>query len=272
MGILNKLFGKKDEAPKPEEAPRPGPVAESVSPGGSSIYRYENEEAHGPRPPERCCVYAEEINAHFGALFPGREVFVYHELVSDLVHIDVNIMRPTPEKNYYVLFTTGMSDLPMTLPGELADREDLKYAELFLFLPGDWNLDGEWTLGSDIPYQWFWPIQTLKFLARFPHAYHTWLGWGHSIPNGPDYTPLCGGVGFGGCVLGHAGGGLGGMDARDGRRISFYLVIPAYREEIEYKLEKGMKALDELYAEKGLPVVLDVNRPNFCAGPSSGPA
>ena len=32
-----------------------------------------------------------------------------------------------------------MSDMPMTLPEEIADREDLKHAELFMFLPGEWN-------------------------------------------------------------------------------------------------------------------------------------
>ncbi len=34
------------------------------------------------------------------------------------------------------MYTTGMSDMPMTLPEEIADREDLKHAELFMFLPG----------------------------------------------------------------------------------------------------------------------------------------
>ena len=36
---------------------------------------------------------------------------------------------------------------------------------------------------KDLPYERFWPIQMLKFLARFPHEYKTWLGWGHTIPN-----------------------------------------------------------------------------------------
>lgn len=249
MGFLDK-FRKKPE----------------VTPGGSPIYRYETPEDQGWRPPTACGTYAEEITAHFEALFPGRESFVFHELVSDLVHIDVNIMRPTKQQDFYVLYTTGMSDLPMTLPDELADREDLKYAELYLFLPGSWDLGKTGDLAQDIPYERFWPIHVLKFLARFPHEYKTWLAWGHTMPNGPDYTPFCDGVGFGGVVLSWSGGDgrLGGLKAQDGRKINLYGVIPAYKEEIEYKLKYGMEGLDKLFREKKLPMILDVRRPNLC--------
>ena len=108
-----------------------------TSPGGSPIYRYEEPEKQGWRPPTAYGTYAEEISAHFEELFPGRECFVFHEIISDLVHIDVNIMRPTEKQSFYVVYTTGMSDLPMTLPDEIADREELEYAEVFLLLPGD---------------------------------------------------------------------------------------------------------------------------------------
>ena len=114
MGLLDKLFKK-------------GPKADEVSKGGSPIYRYEDKENEGWRPPEAYGVYAEEINAHFQGLFPNREEFVFHELLSDLVHIDVNIMRPDETHPYYVMYTTGMSDMPMTLPEEIQDREDLRY-------------------------------------------------------------------------------------------------------------------------------------------------
>ncbi len=236
-----------------------------TSPGGSPIYRYEETGNKGWRPPKAYGTYAEEITAHFEALFPGRESFVYHELVSDLVHIDVNLMWPTEEQPFHVVYTTGMSDLPMTLPDEITDREDLKYAEVFLFLPGDWDLGRELQLGSDVKPEYFWPIQMLKFLARFPHEYETWLGWGHTIPNGPDYAPLGPGVGFGGVVLDQLGKGLEEARTADGRQISLLFAIPAYKEEIEYKLKYGMEALRDRFSQGGLPVVLDVRRPNLCA-------
>lgn len=236
-----------------------------VSPGGSPIYRYEEPKTNGWRPPQAYGTYGEEITEYFEALFPGREGFVFHELVSDLVHIDVNILRPTEKQNFYVLYTTGMSDLPMTLPDDIADREDLKYAELFLFLPGDWDLGKTGDLASDLPYASFWPIQMLKFLARFPHEYKTWLAWGHTIPNGPDYTPICDGLGFGGAVLDQGDGSLRGLDTKDGHHINFLMLIPAYKEEIEYKLKYGMKALANRFSEGALPLVLDIHRTNLCA-------
>ena len=231
MGLLDKLLKK-------------GPKASEVTKGGSPVYRYEETEHEAWRPPQAYGEYAEEISGHFKALFPNREEFVYHELISDLVHIDVNIMRPTEERPYYVMYTTGMSDMPMTLPEEIADREDLKHAELFMFLPGEWNPGETGQLDSDIPDSEYWPIRLIKYLARFPHEYHTWLGWGHTIPNGAEYGPLCAETEMGGVVLVQTGGDMGSMQAEDGTEINFYMVVPVYREEIEYKLEFGMEALD----------------------------
>ena len=251
MGLLDKLLKK-------------GPKASEVTKGGSSVYRYEETEHEAWRPPQAYGEYAEEISGHFKALFPNREEFVYHELISDLVHIDVNIMRPTEERPYYVMYTTGMSDMPMTLPEEIADREDLKHAELFMFLPGEWNPGETGQLDSDIPDSEYWPIRLIKYLARFPHEYHTWLGWGHTIPNGAEYGPLCAETEMGGVVLVQTGGDMGSMQAEDGTEINFYMVVPVYREEIEYKLEYGMEALDKRFCDRNLPMILDIHRPNYC--------
>ena len=252
MGFLDKLFGKKKE----------------VSPGGSTIYRYEVQEGRKLQIPEAVGEdHMEEIQTHFDQSFPGRESFVYHEILSDTVHIDVHIMRPTAEQPFYVVFTTGMSDKPMSIPREIPpkERQELELAELYMFLPGDWDLGGTGKTGEDIPEEQFWAIRCIKFLARFPHIYQTWLGWGHSIPNGAEYAPLGKGVGFGGVVLTGGDGPLSAMTAKDGRKINFYGVIPAYKEEIEYKLKYGMEGLDKVFREKGLSMVIDPKRPNFCA-------
>jgi len=219
--------------------------------------------------PIRSC--ADEVSAHFEALFPGRESFVFHDLISDSVHIDVNVMRPTPEQDFYVLYTTGMSDLPMTLPRKIAKREDLKYAELYLFLPGSWDLGKTGSLSSDIPEADYWPVGLLKFLAGFPHAYHTWLGFGHTLPNGADYEPFHDGVGFGGVILSRRDGGLAGLETSNGRHLALCGVIPAYKEEIAYKLEYGMEKLEDLFREKELSMILDIHRPNLCADLREGP-
>ena len=213
--------------------------------------------------PQSFGVYGEEISAHFDALFPGRETFVFHELISDLVHIDVYVMRPTEEGNFYVLYTTGMSDLPMTLPDEISDPETWNRAELYLLLPGDWDFGKTGDLDRDLPESSYWPIRILKFLARFPHEYETWLGWGHTMPNGPDYTPMGEDIGFGGVVLDSLSA-VEPLETKDGKRVNLFLVIPAYKQEIEYKLKYGMEELSEVFSRNKMPVVLDVHRPNYC--------
>lgn len=249
MGFLDKLFGGKKG---------------NVTPGGSPIYHYDEPEDHGLRTPKESGIYAQEVDSRFEELFPGRECRVLHEIVSDLVHIDVHVMWPTQEQNFFVVYTTGMSDLPMTPAKEVPEehRKDLELAELYLFLPGDWPLDQD-SLPSERAY---WPIRALKFVARFPHEYHTWLNWGHTLPNGPDYAPLGDGVGFGAIVL--MGGGdapLGRLETEDGRRLSLLHLVPLYKEEVEFKLKYGMEALTKLFDEKGVPAILDPKRPNLCA-------
>lgn len=261
MGFLDK-FKKKKEAPARPHREGTAPETEEYTPGGSAVYRYQTPEDQGFRPPEDVCVSTEAIEKHMEEIFPGWEGFVCHELFSDLVHIDVHVLH-SPRGDCTLLYTTGMSDLPMSLPEEIADREDLKYAELYMLLPGDWDLGKAGSNPKDLPYERFWPIQMLKFLARFPHEYKTWLGWGHTIPNGPDYTPICDGLGFGGAVLDSLSL-VPELTTEDGKIICFYMLIPAYKEEIEYKLKYGMEGLSQRFAEGKLPVVLDVHRPNFC--------
>lgn len=253
MGFLDKLRGKKN---KPE-----------VTPGGSTIYRYGEQEDSPLQIPEDSGRYLEEVEAHFDSLFPGRESFVYHEIVSDLVHIDIHVMVPTEEQPFYVVYTTGMSDRPMSIPHEFSkeERKNLELSELYLFLPGDWVLGGPGKTAKDISPAHFWPIQMLKFLARFPHMYQTWLAYGHTLPNGPEYAPLDSSVGFGGAVINCGDGPLSTLTARDGRLLHLYQVIFAYKEEIEYKLKYGMEGLNQVFQEQDMSPILDPKRPNYCA-------
>ncbi len=121
----------------------------------------------------------------------GEIEMVFHELISDLVHVDVHWIKATPQRPFHVLVTTGMSDLPMTVP---KGAEAHRYAELAIALPADWNMnEADW---QDEDH--YWPIRWLKMLARFPHEYETWLAVPHTVPNGDPAerfapsTALCG--------------------------------------------------------------------------------
>jgi len=90
--------------------------------------------------------------------FWGPVETVFHEIISEYVHLDVLFVAPTAARPFRKLVTSGMSDRPMTAP---LDGE--KFAELVISLPADWPVD-ETSRKEDRHY---WPIRQLKYLARF---------------------------------------------------------------------------------------------------------
>ena len=183
------------------------------------------------------------VEAHMERYF-GHCDNVFHEIMSPDIHVDIYIMKPTPERNYYVLSTFGMGAHRMNVPEELADQK-LERAEIIATLPPDWKI-------TEPGEAWYWPIRWLKILARLPINEDSWLGWGHTIPNGPDYTPICDGLGFGGAVLDSLTL-VPPLKTEEEREISFYLLIPAYKEEIEYKLKYGMEGLSQRFLVQRRP-------------------
>lgn len=232
MGFLKKVFGGKNDGEKAND--------------GTTIYTYGESANDGYEPPAPM-EYTEEIVAHFENVFPGRNSSVFHELISDVVHIDVNIMEPTEEEPFWVLYTTGMSDLPMTIPDEIRAEMDGNYdrAEVMMFLPASWELSQE-AFKDDNNY---WPIQLMKQMARFPHLYNTWLGYGHTIPNFQDYEPYADGTGLNGVVLYQLTEEVSVIPTKDGNQVHTYFLIPLYKEEMDYKLEHGMDALIDKLSE-----------------------
>lgn len=56
----------------------------------------------------------EEIEAHIER-HVGKISMVFHEVLSDIVHIDIHQIPPTDDRPYWTLVTSGMSDLPMSV-------------------------------------------------------------------------------------------------------------------------------------------------------------
>jgi len=143
------------------------------STSGSPIYRY------GPRTkPFEVAIDnpdMERIQQHIEKHI-GEVAMVYHELISDLVHIDIFWIKPTPNRNFHTLITGGMSARPMKAPPQ---AKEFQYAELLVCLPPEWSLDEEAFKDE----RYYWPIRQLKMLARFPHEYDTWLWYGQYTEN-----------------------------------------------------------------------------------------
>lgn len=245
--MFKKIFGGKKDKGKTKD--------------GTNIYTYENTENRNQINVSEM-LYTKEIRDHFDKVFPGRVTNVFHEIISDIVHIDVHFMEPTDGEPFTVVYTTGMSDLPMTLPDELEkEYEHLKRAELMLFLPVSWPIGSE--AFNDERY--YWPVKLLKQLARFPHEYNTWLGYGHTIPNSAEYDSYADNTRLNGAILSALKEEISLIKTKDGRTINIYSVIPLYKEEMDYKLEYGMDALSEKLSEiEGSGFWIESLRRNVC--------
>ena len=201
-------------------------------------------------------VYSEDemsaIEQHIKNTF-GEFENVFHELVSPDIHVDICIVPPTEERDYYTLVTMGMGAHRMNVPEELAEYK-LERAELAIALPADWKLDQE----SMKDEKWYWPIRLLKSLARLPINCDSWLGHGHTVENREpfaDNTKLCT------ATL------IGPQDTEDGsevctlpggEEVNFYQVIPLYEDELDYKLEHDVDAL--LNKMRGISFVVNPTR------------
>ena len=176
----------------------------------------------------------------------GNFEFVFHEKVSPDIHVDICLIPPSEECNWYTLVTMGMGAHLMNVPNQLKE-EQLERAELVICLPEYWKLDKEHLKDE----KWYWPIRLLKELARFPGENNTWLGWGHTVSyDGPlSYTTeLCASILIN-PPCGNIGGNIGGNTCTlpDGEEVNFYQIIPLYGDELEFKLKNGtQKLLDKM--------------------------
>lgn len=185
----------------------------------------------------------------------GESSNVFHEIVSPDIHCDIYIIEPTSERNFYTLVTLGMGAREMDVPEEFREYNGGR-AEVMITLPAEWNIKSQ-------DEKDYWPLRWLKIVARFPITNDTWLGWGHSIPNGEPFaenTQLSGML-------------LAGSYLEDGiyycelpgedRVVQFYHLIPLYENEMEYKIQHGTDELLEKFGQDFSHVV-DIRRPDYC--------
>ncbi len=230
------------------------------SESGQPVYRHTpRDRAFEPAFGNRHTI--EAVSRHVGR-YVGKVEHVFHEVVSDLVHVDVHLVPPQPDRPLVTLVTSGMSDRPMTLP---PGCDASAYAELLLCLPADWPLE-QADFKDEANY---WPVRLLKFLARLPHEYDTWLGFGHTVPHGDPPEPFDASTGL--CCALVVPPTL--FDDRfdqlalsDDKVVQFYAVVPIYREEMAFKLRHGTEELLRRFAAVGVCELLDPHRPNVCAG------
>lgn len=188
----------------------------------------------------------------------GKFSSVFHEIVSPDIHVDIAIIEPNDQQDYYTLITMGMGAYKMNAPKELS-KYKLDFAEIMVRLPKEWIVNNN-------EEKWYWPLRWLKILARFPLEQDTWLGDGHTIPNGEPFSEDT----LLNCIL-----LLSAVDKDcneaivklpSGKVINFYTMVPLYEEEVKYKIENGVEALLDKFEQEDIPFppIIDKNRKNVC--------
>jgi hypothetical protein len=240
--------------------------SQDVSGSGSPVYRHGQRKRPFELAADADPESVERIEAHIEEhLGPITQVF--NELISDLVHVELHHVGPTPDRDCHTFVTSGMSDLPMNVP---EGSEDRRFAELLFALPRDWPVPAP---GESVEV-WnddraSWPIRWLKLLAHFPHEYDTWLGVGHSMPNGNPPQPLAADLPFTGLVFlppvisppeFHELELVPGV-----KTVRFLAIVPVTTDEMELKLDRGLDALTRLFDEHEVDERFDPKRKSVVA-------
>ena len=193
--------------------------------------------------------YRQEIVAHIEKhLGPITATFRREDSDSP---IDLLWLRPGANRPYHTLITLGLSDRPMDIPDDVANKNAAERAELMIMLPPEWNISPD-NLKSE---QGYWPIAWLTMLADFARAPGNWLGTGYVFPNGEPMSEIAD-TPFSGVLIlppfvSHAHEACV-FHSRDGTRLNLYALIPLYPGEIELKTAQGLDVLLERFDESGI--------------------
>jgi hypothetical protein len=106
----------------------------------------------------------------------------------------------------------------------------------------------------------------MKQLARLPHEFSTWLGVGHSIPNGDPPRPFADGTSLCGWVLLPPLGvprEAAQLRLPGGKVVHVYVMHALHEDEMRLKLDKGIDELLTLFDRGDLSEVLDPGRPSL---------
>lgn len=236
---------------------------EEKSESGAPIYRYETKEQRAFIPATGDENTIEHVSNHIEKVI-GEIALVFHEIVSDIIHIDIYWIKPTEERPFHTLVTSGMSDLPMTIPEGYNIN---KYCELCILLPPSWNIETVLSDPESCNEEDYWPIRWLKIVARFVHEYKTWVGYGHTIPNGENAEGFASNTKLG-CMMLLPSTSLGNeffeLKVNEEKSINFYCLYPIYKEEMDFKIKKGSDALINKLSSNHVLDIVDKNRINVC--------
>ena len=218
------------------------------APDGTSVVRHKTVQTEFGVTPNASRFRQSREDA-YEQLF-GKALKISHELLPLVPHIDVYIFqRKRGDQIVYSLVTGGMSDLEMTLPLRAIDSP--RRAELIFY--------------CSEPREEY--ISTLRWIAHFPHSSKSFLGHGHTMPNGNPPAPFWGSTSLDTLFflppVVTKDQTLPELLQLDGLPVHFLWVVPLTTAECNFKLKKGFGAIMDLFQQNRHPHVFDPNRRSY---------
>ena len=218
------------------------------------------------------------LEAHITKYF-GKIDTVIRDGDSPDISVDIAVISPTSERNFFTLVTIGMGAYRMGTPSKASKYGiSLDYAELIICLPPNWNMQSI-LAGAIHDEQWYWPTKLLKDTARIPLNDSILIDQGSFFSAKRPYannTNLCGVLATAPecdfdynpdedkysdvCVM------------PSGKEVNLYQLVPLYRNEIEFLNkytdtvnDEETRFFDYLYSRgafenSGLSMIVDINR------------
>ncbi len=204
----------------------------------------------------------EAVEAHIERHF-GHAKTVIHEVLSKWIHLDINVIPPSRDRDFTTYVTNGMSDLPMSIPpGVIDDPAEWAYAELVAALPGppeDHVLDG----GEH------YVIEALRMFGRYVHAEDTWVRLGHTLradekpgPIGPDTDLAAYLLAFPIATALTDSEAASVLDIGSGRHVHFYALFAIHPDELKLAMREGSLSLVDRLEQRRGTEVYDPRRPS----------
>ncbi len=183
---------------------------------------------------------------------------ILYDTSKDEVVVDLFIVKPNEERNFYTLITCGLGARPMKIPDELK-QYDLARCELMVCLPADWDVYSE-------EEKYLWPKLWLKLLSDMVVIQDTYL-YSSSFVSGEDFFPK--NVDYKGMLVVTPAyiKNKNHTKLSSKEDINFYQIIPLYEDEADFMAKNDdLKLFDEMEKQISFDDVFIINekRKNVC--------
>lgn len=194
---------------------------------------------------------SKEINDYFKKNYDDCKIITIEDEDPINKHIPISINILTSKDNpFYTVYTTGMSSFNMNVTKTMFNKyKRFKLAELVIIVPLEW--------GNDFKIEkWRSLFKLLKELATYPHLNNTWINDGHTLEINMDYLN----ENFKAVVL-CAIEIKGKKIIVNKENIVLNMVVPLYKEELDYVFKNGYnKILEKISENQESPFLLNLER------------